>query len=305
MAGRRVADAAADVLAIADAYGLEKFSVVGRSGGGPHALACAALLPGRTTRAAVLVGLAPHGADGLDWFDGMARSNVIEFTAAANGYEDIVAHTKAVARRGPGQPRQPDRQAPGRTARPGPAGGGGSGHPVDADRDLRRGAADVGLRLDRRRAGVLLALGVRPGNRQGARLALARRERRILPGQPRPVARRPGSPARPWWCRPVPPISARWTCFRTSSGGCPRGRSVDHEHAESTDSAGAIGSDLLRFQVAVDPLPFLQLRGVRVTGPQDPAEVSEDPCPEFLGFGFPACLAQVTARLASQTSVSG
>ena len=118
LAGRRVADAAADVLAIADAYGLEKFSVVGRSGGGPHALACAALLPERTTKAAVLVGLAPHGADGLDWFDGMAQSNVIEFTAAANGYEDIVAHTKAVAERGPGQPGQPDRQAPGRTARP-------------------------------------------------------------------------------------------------------------------------------------------------------------------------------------------
>lgn len=95
--GRKVADAAADVLAIADAYGLEKFAVVGRSGGGPHALACAALLPERTTRAAVLVGIAPHGADGLDWFDGMSQSNVIEFTAAAKGYEDIVAHTKAVA----------------------------------------------------------------------------------------------------------------------------------------------------------------------------------------------------------------
>jgi pimeloyl-ACP methyl ester carboxylesterase len=95
--GRKVADAAADVLAIADAYGLEKFAVVGRSGGGPHALACAALLPERTTRAAVLVSIAPHGAVGLDWFDGMSQSNVIEFTAAAKGYEDIVAHTKAVA----------------------------------------------------------------------------------------------------------------------------------------------------------------------------------------------------------------
>ena len=97
LAGRRVADAAADVLALADTYELEKFAVVGRSGGGPHALACAALLPERTTRAAVLVGIAPHGADGLDWFDGMAQSNVIEFTAAARGYEDIVAHTKAMA----------------------------------------------------------------------------------------------------------------------------------------------------------------------------------------------------------------
>jgi pimeloyl-ACP methyl ester carboxylesterase len=97
MAGRQVADAAADVRAIADAYGLRKFAVVGRSGGGPHALACAALLPERATRTAVLVSLAPRGADGLDWFDGMARSNVMEFMAAANGYEGIAAHTKAVA----------------------------------------------------------------------------------------------------------------------------------------------------------------------------------------------------------------
>lgn len=95
--GRRVADAAADVLAIADAYDLKRFAVVGRSGGGPHALACAAMLPERTARAAVLVGIAPHGADGLDWFDGMAQSNVAEFTAGASSYADILAHTKEVA----------------------------------------------------------------------------------------------------------------------------------------------------------------------------------------------------------------
>ena len=95
--GRNVADAASDVLAIADAYGLDRFAVVGRSGGGPHALACAALLPHRLTKAAVLVGIAPHGAIGLDWFDGMAEFNVAEFEAAASSYEDIVAHTKEVA----------------------------------------------------------------------------------------------------------------------------------------------------------------------------------------------------------------
>ena len=95
--GRQVADVAADVQAIADAYNLRKFAVVGRSGGGPHALACAALLPERTTRAAVLVSIAPRGADGLDWFDGMAQSNVIAFTAASNGYAGIAAHTKPVA----------------------------------------------------------------------------------------------------------------------------------------------------------------------------------------------------------------
>jgi pimeloyl-ACP methyl ester carboxylesterase len=95
--GRRVADAATDVLAIADAFGLDRFAVVGRSGGGPHALACAALLPERLTKAAVLVGLAPRGADGLDWYDGMTRSNVLEHTAAAKGYEGVAALTEAAA----------------------------------------------------------------------------------------------------------------------------------------------------------------------------------------------------------------
>ncbi|MGH3250352.1 MAG: alpha/beta fold hydrolase, partial [Trebonia sp.] len=73
--GRRVADAAADVSAIADALGLAKFAVVGRSGGGPHALACAALLPERLTKAAVLVGIAPREATGIDWLEGMTGSN--------------------------------------------------------------------------------------------------------------------------------------------------------------------------------------------------------------------------------------
>jgi pimeloyl-ACP methyl ester carboxylesterase len=91
LAGRRVADVAADVAAIADAFRLDRFAVVGRSGGGPHALACAALLPDRASRVAVLVGLAPRGADGLDWFDGMASSNVIDFTAAVAGHEPLSA----------------------------------------------------------------------------------------------------------------------------------------------------------------------------------------------------------------------
>ena len=95
--GRRVADAATDILTIADAYGLDKFAVVGRSGGGPHALACAALMPERLTRAAVLVGLAPQRAKGLDWYDGMTQYNVSEYTAAANGYDGLAAMTEATA----------------------------------------------------------------------------------------------------------------------------------------------------------------------------------------------------------------
>jgi pimeloyl-ACP methyl ester carboxylesterase len=98
LALRRVADVAADVEAIADALGLDQFAVLGRSGGGPHALACAALLPGRVTRAAVLVGLAPWAAKGLDWFAGMAKSNVEEYTAAAEGREALVASLGPAAR---------------------------------------------------------------------------------------------------------------------------------------------------------------------------------------------------------------
>lgn len=84
LAARTVADVAGDVRAIADALGLSQFAVLGRSGGGPHALACAALLPDRVTRAAALVSLAPRTADGLDWFAGMSDSNIREFEAAAS-----------------------------------------------------------------------------------------------------------------------------------------------------------------------------------------------------------------------------
>ncbi|MCX4551986.1 alpha/beta hydrolase [Streptomyces sp. NBC_01387] len=89
--GRSVADVAQDVRAIADALGLDKFAVVGRSGGAPHALACAALLPDRVTRAAALVTLAPRDAVGLDWFEGMAASNVREYTSASDDPDALVA----------------------------------------------------------------------------------------------------------------------------------------------------------------------------------------------------------------------
>jgi len=88
---RRVADAAADVAAIADAIGLHRFAVLGRSGGGPHALACAALLPDRVIRAGVLVSLAPLEAEGLNWFNGMTDSNVGEYTAAARDPQLLTA----------------------------------------------------------------------------------------------------------------------------------------------------------------------------------------------------------------------
>ncbi len=57
--GRSVGDAAADTAAILDAIGAERFVTVGLSGGGPHALACAALLPERCLATAVVAGVAP------------------------------------------------------------------------------------------------------------------------------------------------------------------------------------------------------------------------------------------------------
>ncbi len=89
MEARTVADVAPDVAAIADALGLGRFAVLGRSGGGPHALACAALLPERVTSAAALVSLAPWEAEGLNWFGGMTNSNVAAYTTAASDPEAL------------------------------------------------------------------------------------------------------------------------------------------------------------------------------------------------------------------------
>jgi len=94
---RRVVDAATDVRAIADRLGIERFSVVGRSGGGPHALACAAVLGHRVRRAAVLVGLAPWNAADLDWYEGMAEENARKHVAADRGTADQMHELRALA----------------------------------------------------------------------------------------------------------------------------------------------------------------------------------------------------------------
>jgi pimeloyl-ACP methyl ester carboxylesterase len=89
--GRLIADSADDVRIIADAFGFDTFAVIGRSGGGPHALACAALLPDRVTRAASLVGLAPRDASGLDWLQGMLELNRRHYIAAMHGRQQLSA----------------------------------------------------------------------------------------------------------------------------------------------------------------------------------------------------------------------
>lgn len=74
--GRSVADCAADVRTIANALGIRRLGIWGVSGGGPHALACAALLPDLAVGVASLASSAPYGAPGLDYFGGMGEENV-------------------------------------------------------------------------------------------------------------------------------------------------------------------------------------------------------------------------------------
>ena len=95
--GRSIADAAADVAAVLDGLGVRQFVTVGWSGGGPHALACAALLPGRCLAAASLAGVAPLQAGGLDWMAGMGPENVAEFTAAEQGEAALTAFLEEAA----------------------------------------------------------------------------------------------------------------------------------------------------------------------------------------------------------------
>jgi pimeloyl-ACP methyl ester carboxylesterase len=88
--GRSVASAAADAAALADHVGVERFLTMGWSGGGPHALACAALLPDRVRAAATIAGVAPFDAQDLDWTAGMGESNRIEYPLAARDPDELL-----------------------------------------------------------------------------------------------------------------------------------------------------------------------------------------------------------------------
>lgn len=85
LAGRTVADVAADVTALLDHLGLERCATYGVSGGGPHALATAALLPERVAGVVCVAGVGPWGQPDLDFLDGMGADNVEEFGLALEG----------------------------------------------------------------------------------------------------------------------------------------------------------------------------------------------------------------------------
>jgi pimeloyl-ACP methyl ester carboxylesterase len=94
---RSVADVAEDISALLDHLGHDDFVTLGWSGGGPHSLACAAMLPGRCRAAATGAGVAPFDADGLDFLDGMGPENHEEFGAAREGRHALEPYLRAEA----------------------------------------------------------------------------------------------------------------------------------------------------------------------------------------------------------------
>ena len=86
--GRTIGDAAADTAAILDAIGADEALTAGASGGGPHTLACAALLPDRIAACASIAGVAPYDADGLDFLAGMGEANIVEFGMSVRREDD-------------------------------------------------------------------------------------------------------------------------------------------------------------------------------------------------------------------------
>jgi pimeloyl-ACP methyl ester carboxylesterase len=96
-AGRTVADVVPLVHALADELGYGRFVTVGWSGGGPHALATAALSGGRCVGALCLAGVAPFDAADLDFLAGMGQDNIDEFGAALAGSAQLEAYLTAAA----------------------------------------------------------------------------------------------------------------------------------------------------------------------------------------------------------------
>jgi pimeloyl-ACP methyl ester carboxylesterase len=91
--GRDVASAAADVARVADALGVGRFAVMGASGGGPHALACGALLPDRVTGVVCLAGIAPFTED-FAWFGGMASDGGLRAALSGRDARAVYAETE-------------------------------------------------------------------------------------------------------------------------------------------------------------------------------------------------------------------
>lgn len=85
--GRSVVDVVEDARQVLDHLGAGRCVTAGWSGGGPHALATAALMPDRVAGVLTMAGVAPYDIDGVDFMAGMGEGNVVEFGAALQGEE--------------------------------------------------------------------------------------------------------------------------------------------------------------------------------------------------------------------------
>ena len=175
--GRDLGSAADLASIVADALGIDRFAVMGHSGGGSHALACGALLPDRVLGVVSIAGLAPFDAGGLDWFAGMAASGVDSLRAAAVGRAEKQRYEAS------GAEYDPEFTASRR--------GGTSGRLVVAARCRPPGAGAGPRRVDRRRPCVRRAMGRRGRADHGADPRPARRSRSRRAERARGVARRP------------------------------------------------------------------------------------------------------------------
>ena len=191
--GRGVADAVEDVAAILDALGAERFATYGWSGGGPHALACAALLEGRCAAAATIAGVAPSDQPDLEFTAGMGEGNVEEFGRARQGRVPLAAmlRREAESLASVTADQLAEAMAPHLS---GPDAGALTGELAEHLHGMILGGLAPGIRrLARRRPRVREAMGFRRREDRRPRVDLAGRRRPDGPRRPRPLA---GGPRR-------------------------------------------------------------------------------------------------------------
>jgi pimeloyl-ACP methyl ester carboxylesterase len=90
-----VASETADAAAVLDHLGVDSCVVAGWSGGGPHALACGALLADRVRAVSTIAAVAPYDAEGVDFLAGMGEDNLEEFGEALKGEPHLRAWLEA------------------------------------------------------------------------------------------------------------------------------------------------------------------------------------------------------------------
>ena len=170
--GRSVADCAARRRRIVDHLGADRFATMGQSGGGPHTLACAALLPDRVIACATIAGVGPWDAEGLDFLEGMAQENIEELGAALEGAEALRAFLETRGRESSGE-RPADEVArmpsAGSSRRRRQRGGRPGSSPSTLAAMFHEAVRDRHLGLVRRRHGVHRVRGGSTWRRSGSR----------------------------------------------------------------------------------------------------------------------------------------